>query len=328
MDKDFYDWSSANARRSMIMLAAAALLGLAIAGYGLFTAKGTRSRSVPPEAVALVNQRPILRSDFVTQAEVQYSKPFAELTLEQRVQTLEDMIAEELRMQRGLEIDLSSYDPDVRAALVAGVELEVAADTLARQPTDAELRAWYEANRSRYSSEGMLKLRDFIVTEDSNRNRAEALAAAKTAVAALRGGTPLASVILRYRLKDSGVFVNNGKADTEDIFEFAAAAKLKPWLYEALQPLNSGDISDPVEMDDGVHLLYVGDRRRAVAQGFEAAANQVWNDYKAAVQARVNRGNVQYLRRRADLLVAPDYAAAEAGAAAALAAKTAAVGGG
>src|SRR3974377_825048 len=47
-------------RRSMLFLTLGALLGLAIAGYGLFTAKGIGSRSVPPQDLALVNERPIL----------------------------------------------------------------------------------------------------------------------------------------------------------------------------------------------------------------------------------------------------------------------------
>jgi hypothetical protein len=52
-------------------------------------------------------------------------------------------------------------------------------------------------------------------------------------------------------------------------------------------------------------------RRRAVAQGYEAAANTVWNDYKAAAQARVNKGNLKYLRNRADILIAPEYVESE-----------------
>lgn len=313
-DDGIYDTSRSDVRRSMLLLALGALLGLAIAGYGLFTARGTRSRSVPPEAVALVNQRPILRSDFMAQAQVQFAVPFDELTAAQRAATLEDMLAEELRMQRGLEIDLPSYDPDVRSALVAGVELEVAADVLAQQPTDEQLRAFYEANRGKYSSEGTLRLRDLVATEDGARDRKETLAAAASAIMALRGGTPLATVMQEYRLKDSGRLVNAGKVDLDDIFEFAAQARLTPQLFAALMPLNAGQVSEPVEEADGVHVVYVVARRRPLAQGFEAAKNAVWSDYKAAAQARVNKGNLEYLRNRADILIAPEYVAAGAGA--------------
>src|SRR6202011_586567 len=98
----------------MILLASGALIGLAIAGYGLFTAKGTRSRTVPPEAVALADQRQILRSDFMKQPQTQFVIPFAQTTREQRHRVLQDMITGDLTVQRGLEIDLPSYDPDVR----------------------------------------------------------------------------------------------------------------------------------------------------------------------------------------------------------------------
>jgi hypothetical protein len=94
--EEFFDISKPSVRRSMTLLASGALIGLAIAGYGLFTAKGTRSRAVPPEAVALVNQRQILRSDFMTQTQTQFVLPFAQTTREQRRTVLEDMINEEL----------------------------------------------------------------------------------------------------------------------------------------------------------------------------------------------------------------------------------------
>ena len=153
-----------------------------------------------------------------------------------------------------------------------------------------------------------MRLRDLVVTETSARDRKAALAAAKTATAALRGGVALAGVMQRYNLHDSGVFVNNGKVDMDEIFDFAAEAKLNARLFEALKPLNAGEVSEPVELLDGVHLLYVSTRRRSVAQGFEGAANQVWSDFKSAAQARVNKGNLEYLRKRANILIAPEYA--------------------
>ena len=82
--EEFFDISKPSVRRSMTLLAGGALIGLGLAGYGLFTAKGTRSYAVPPEAVALVNQRQILRSDFMTQTQTQFVLPFAQTSREQR----------------------------------------------------------------------------------------------------------------------------------------------------------------------------------------------------------------------------------------------------
>jgi parvulin-like peptidyl-prolyl isomerase len=305
---DFFDVSKPSNRRSMVLLACGALVGLAIAGYGLFTAKGTRSSGVPAEAVALVNQRQILRSDFMTQTETQYSEPFAQTTREQREKVLEDMINEELMMQRGLEIDLPSYDPEVRNALVAGVELEVTADVVAQQPTSEELHVYYERHRSRYSSEGIMQLRDLVVRTDASRPAAVAHTMAIKAAAEIRAGQPLDAVIQRYGLVDSGRFMAAGHTDLGDLFEFAVRAKVDDPLYNALSPLKDGEISDPVDQSDGVHLIAMIKRRFPVSQTFEQASNRVWADVKREAEAKVRGANLVYLHSRADIVVAPDYA--------------------
>ncbi len=283
----------------MVMLAGGALLGLVVAGYGLFTARGTRTRGVPAEAVALVNQRPILRSDFMTQAQAEFTVPFAETTPQQRDKVLNDMINEELMMQRGLEIDLPSYDPDVRNALVAGVELEVTADVLAQQPSDAELRAFYDAHKERYSSEGVVRLRDLV---------AATRPPATAAVSALRQGQPLQAVIERHGLTDSGRFVDAGHVDLGDIYQFAVHAKVSPELEAAILRLKDGEVSDPIEQPDGMHVVVMLKHRFPVPETFDEAQNRVWTDVKTAAQNKVRAANLLYLHGRADIVVAPDVA--------------------
>ena len=306
--EEFFDISKPSVRRSMILLASGALIGLAIAGYGLFTAKGTRSHAVPPEAVALVNQRQILRSDFMTQTQTQFVLPFAETTPEQRHTVLDDMINEELMVQRGLEIDLPSYDPDVRNALVAGVELEVTADVLSQQPTPEGLRAYYEHHKDKYSTEGVMRLRDLVIKTDASHPAAVAESMALAAVAALRRGQALDAVIKKFDLGDSGRFMDAGHADTGDIFQFAVRAKLDDSLYLATLPLHDGEVSDPVQESDGVHLIAMIKHRFPVPQTFEEASNQVWTDVKKEAQAKVRSANLTYLRSRADIILAPEFA--------------------
>jgi hypothetical protein len=305
--QEFFDIHNTSVRRSMVLLAAGALIGLAIAGYGLFTAKGTRSRGVPPEAIALVNQRQILRSDFMTQTQTQFTVPFEQSTPEQRHKVLEDMINEELMMQRGLEIDLPSYDPAVRNALVAGVELEVTADVLAQQPTAEELRTYYEEHKDKYSSEGVMQLRDLVAKTDVAHPEA-ARATAEAAIAVLRKGQPLEAVIRKFGLVDSGRFMDSGHVDTGDIFQFAVRAKTDDATYNATLPLKDGEVSDPIPLADGVHLVAMIKHRFPVAQSFEEANNRVWTDVKNEAQARVNAANLAYLRSRADIIVDAEYA--------------------
>jgi PPIC-type PPIASE domain len=306
-EQEFFDVSKISVRRSMTLLALGAVIGLAIAGYGLFTAKGTRSHGVPPEAIALVNQRQILRSDFMTQAQTEFTVPFAQTTREQRQKVLQDMINEELMMQRGLEIDLPSYDPDVRNALVAGVELEVTADVLAQQPTPDELHAYYEQHKDRYSSEGVMQLRDLVIKSQPAGAVVEARAAVQSALAALRGGQRLQAVIEKFNLVDSGRFMEAGHGDTSDIFQFAVRAKVDDALYDAIAPLKDGEFAGPVVQADGVHLIAMIKHRFPVPQTFNEAGTLVWTDYKKDAQAKVRAANIAYLRSLADIVVAPGY---------------------
>jgi len=299
---DFFDPSKPQAQRSMAFLALGALIGLGIAGYGLFTAKGTRSHTVPPEDLALINNRPILRSDFMTQVQTQFTVPFAQSTPDERKKVLEDMVAEELQVQRGLEIDLSSFDPDVRAAMVAGVQLEITADVMAQQPSEQQLRDYYAAHKDKYVGEGVLRMRD-LVAKNGN---------ALQAMTALRAGAPVEQIMQRYRLEDSGALMDSGHVDTGEIFEFAAKAKLGAAVYAAAALLHGGEISDPIQQSDGVHVVVMLEHRMPAQQDYATAADKVWTDYKSAAQTRVLEGNVAYLRSRADILLSDDARTLEA----------------
>ena len=59
--------------RALVLMSLAALLGLGLAAYGLFTAKGTSTLVVPPEDVALVNQQPMMRSDYLALLQTLYN---------------------------------------------------------------------------------------------------------------------------------------------------------------------------------------------------------------------------------------------------------------
>jgi parvulin-like peptidyl-prolyl isomerase len=309
---DFFDPSKPQVRRSMAFFALGALIGLAIAGYGLFTAKGTRSHTVPPEDLALVNNRPILRSDFMTQVQTQFTLPFAQSTSDQRKKVLEEMVAEELQVQRGLEIDLPSFDPDVRAAMVAGVQLEITADVMAQQPTEQQLRDYYAAHKDKYVGEGVLRMRDLVAKSGTAMPAEQARANALQAVTALRTGAPVEQVMQRYRLEDSGALLDSGHVDTGEIFEFAAKAKLGAAVYAAAAVLHGGEVSVPIQQSDGIHVVVTLEHRMPAQQDYAAAADKVWTDYKSAAQTRVLEANVAYLRSRADILLSNDARTLEA----------------
>ena len=305
---EFFDFSPANNRRSFTLLALGAVIGLGVAGYGLFTAKGTATNSLPPEDIALVNQKPIYRSDFVIQTQAQYSVPIEQTTPAQRRRVLNDMINEELMVQRGLEVDLPGYDPEVRAALVNGVELQMYADVLAKQPTEEELQAYYRQHRSKYSSIGSFRMRDLMLNNRPDESPAELEQRAQTVVAELRHGARLDDAFLeKHALRDSGKLMQSGKPDMGDIFDFAAEANLSPKVYATAQKLRAGEVSDPLADSDGVHILVMNARNAPRPLDYEAVRPRVWTDIKTDAQEQIKNATYKYLRSKADILAASSY---------------------
>jgi len=292
--------SRVNPRRSLILFAVGALLGLGVAGFGLFTAAGTKVSGVPAEDVAMINGRHILRSDFVTQAQIETALPFDQTSKEQRLKVLNEMIDEELLVQRGLEVDLAASDPDVRMAEVNGVQLQVDADVLASQPSDQQLLAYYNAHKDKYAGEGIMALRDLVIRSDDNAPD-EALAKAKQAAEAFRKGGESDNIAATYDLKDSG------KIERGDLFDFAVRIKLSPELYAAAQKLSAHQASDPIKEGTDIHVLLMEKHEAPPARSFAEARDAALQDYKKDEQTRVENANLRYLKGKADIQLAPEF---------------------
>ena len=289
-------WSLAqpNARRSLILCAAGALLGLAVAGLGLFTAKGTRTASVPAEDVAVVNQVPILMSDYVQQLRALYDVALGQATPVQKSKTLEDMIREELYVQRGVELGLQSDTVEVRQALVGAVEAQSAADAVMAQPSETELHAYYDRNRDSFAGEGMMQLADHVLPRGSS---AAAVAAAAAGLRAAGPNSPAADHIAPR----SGLM-----GDGEE-FYFAARIHLGDRLYAAARGLKAGQISPPVAMPDGIHLLVMTHNVTPVVPPFTEVRDKVLTAFVAAQTKLLTAANERFLRKRADIQIAKDY---------------------
>jgi hypothetical protein len=294
-------WSKEDSRRSLLLCATGAIVGLTLAGFSLFTAKSSSVGYVPPENIAMVNRRPILRSDFLTQTQVETGLSFNETTAEQRQKVLSEMIEEELLVQRGLEVDLAAADPDVRTALVAGVNLQVDAEVLAKQPSELELQSYFDQHRDKYTAEGTMQIRDLIAPLVSDLPLETILETTQYAATAISKGASIDAIMTAYGLKDSGLI------DQRANFDFAVAAKLGEDLYRIATSLAAGEVSRPVRQSDGVHILVMLDRKLPPAVDFLATRDRVWQDVQREARYQVEQANIDYLRSKAEILLAPEY---------------------
>ncbi len=276
--------------RSVALYALGAVVGLILAGFALFTAKGTSTLVVPPEDVALVNQQPIARSDYYLQLKALFNTDYTHTTRAQRQQVLDDMIREELFVQRGKELDVASVDPEVRNAMVSAVEQGIAADVTASRPSDEKLIAYYKDHQAAYSSEGVMTVRDLLFP---------AVTAAEPAAQALRSGIPADTVIAQFHGKDTR------KTDGEE-FYFAAKIHLGDALFNAAKALKAGEASAPIQQPDGVHVLVMAKNVPPVPDTFESARSKVLADYEKDAIARLQKGDSGFFRKRANVLIAED----------------------
>ena len=280
-----------NVTRSLLLMAFGAVCGLGLAGYALFTARGTSTLHVPAEDVALVNQQPISRMDYLAQLQALYGTDLKHATPEQRKKVLDDMIREELFVQRGKELDVASSDPDVRAALVNAVEMEIAADALTSQPSESKLRTYFEAHREKYASEGIMTVHDFVFPSAAPGAAAEAVRVLKE--------KPGPDALSRYKERESG------KAGDEQ-FYFALKIHLGDQLFDIAQGLADGEVAGPIEAPDGLHVLYMASNKRPRPRDFTAVRDRVLSDYRGEAIANLRSGDEGFLRKRANILIADD----------------------
>jgi hypothetical protein len=286
------DPAQVNSLRSFALMAAGALVGLFLAGYSLFTARGVSTLSVPAEDVAVVNQQPISRSDYLILLQTLYGVDFRHATGEQRRKVLNDMIREELFVQRGKELDLSSGDPEVRSALVNAVELEISENAITAQPSEAALREFFARHQDRYVSEGVMTVQDWVFPAGELPDSAALLETLKSAV--LVPDAPA-----RFHAHDSG-------RTKGDEFYFAAKIHLGDQLFASARDLADGAASPPIRLSDGIHVLYMVRNKRPVPFDFAKARPQVLNDYRNQAIDQLKAGDESFLRKRANVRVADD----------------------
>ncbi len=278
----------ARTRRSLILCAVGAALGLLLAGYGLFTAPGTRFAGMPAEDAAVVNGVPILRSDAIQQLSALYGVDLARSTPDQRRKVLDDLIREEIYVQRGVEMGLANDEVEVRQALVSATESKVAQDAMTTRPSEQELADWYANHRPTYATEGVMLLREWLLPRSSGD--------AARAVAVLRGdGSPQATGLR-----------TSGRVDDGEEFYFAAKIHLGNEVFAVARRLSDGQVSDPIKAPDGIHILQMVKNTKPVSIPFDQVRDRVLQDFLADKVARLQAGNERFLRKRADIRVADD----------------------
>lgn len=290
-------------QRSLALPACGIVIGLVVACFGVFRPASQAATAVPPGYVALVNQKGVLMSDFISQTESETGAEFSDTTPAERSRVLREMINEELLVQRGLSLDLPETTTEVRDTMAAAVNAQVVAPLLAIAPTAAQLHAFYDANRSKYTTGGTMTVHDLVLHVGGYQNADQSVAQAEEdaaeAVYQLRSGASIDYVMEHFG------FVDSGRVDNTEELDFAAKIHLGAKLYQVAETLGDGEVSDPIVDTDGVHVLVMDQRQLPSVADFSVARAQVYSDYRQAELARATQENLAVLRSEAQILLAP-----------------------
>jgi len=293
-------------RRSVALPVLGIVVGISIAAAGLFGSGDPPQTHVSPGYAALVNGQGVLMSDFIAQTQIEMQKPFDETTRAERAHVLQEMIDKELLVQRALVLDLPETTTEVRTTMADAVDAQTAAPALAEQPTEAALFAYYREHRSRYQSLGSMQFRDLVLHvggyENTDQTFSQAQADAIEAVYQLRSGAPPDSVAEQFGMVDSAA-VDRGMQ-----FDFAAKLHLGERLYGVASQLSTGQVSEPVTMPDGIHVIVMSIRETPTVEDFPHARAQVYSDFSRWRVLQADRENLAILRHQARILIAEGLA--------------------
>jgi len=159
------DSAARGARAPRWLLLAGLAAGVVMGAAGLRAAPGER---LPPDAVARVDHRLILRDAWLRAVAAVAADRRTPLTGADRRHILERLIDEELLVQHGVALGLVERDARLRSTLVSQVML-AATQSARAEPDEAALRAFYTEQAGRFAPAARLHVRVWRLGGDGAR---------------------------------------------------------------------------------------------------------------------------------------------------------------
>ncbi len=282
--------------RALILLGGGALLGIGLALLGLFRADGRIDAALAPGVAARVKGVPILEETYQRALAALASDRREPLEARDRAHVLDRLIDEELLVQRGVELGLVEVDRTVRKNLVAAVIASVIADTRDADPSQAELRAFYDEEREFFVRPGRLRVRQVFFGVGGGAQATKARLRAEAAADRLAAGEPFESV-----------FAVGDRSVLEIPDALLPAAKLRdyigPTALRAALELEVGEVSRPVRSGTGIHVLQLVDREAPSAPAFESIREALRAEYRRRAGDQALRNYLDRLREGGRVVV-------------------------
>jgi parvulin-like peptidyl-prolyl isomerase len=284
-------------RRSLLLLGAGAVIGIALAAVG---ALRPASQFLARDAVAWVNERPI-PSEVYEQA----LAPFAAggldaMTEVQRSEVLRRLIQRELLVQRGEDIGLVTSDPTVRKSISAAMIRSVVARSEAIQPSEAQLREFFEENRRYFAPPATLQVRQLVFQARSNENASAVLERAQAAHSAIAEGLPFGDAAERYA--DVPLLeIPDALLPTHKLAQY-----IGPTFAERVARLKLLEVSPVMESDSGLRIFQLIGATSSETASYDELEDWVEGAYRRETADRALREYLAHLWVEGDVVLSPE----------------------
>ena len=255
-------------RTARVLLVLGAAVGISLAAVGIVRS-GASTLSIPDEAVALVNGRPLSREAFARFiAAVAAERKLLTLDAPEQRRLLERMIDEELLLQRGIELGLSRFEPTARRAIVSALIASVTADAEVGEPDEPTLRRFHAEHPGRFTRSDRLQL-DVAFVSARERPDPLALRIAGEITRRLRAGEDFERV-REERADDPVAELPAGALPIETVRRY-----LGPTAARTALELEVGEVSEPVRGSAGYQVLRLRERAAGKLAPFAEVREQV-----------------------------------------------------
>lgn len=261
------------------LLIAAVALGILIALTGLVDAG---KAPLGATTAALVNQTPISADEMqsVLQRRTQEGAP-----VDQLLDTLDDMIDEELLIQRASELGILRRDSNVRVAIIQAMEKSILNEERGRNFSRAQIQDFYRDNTALFAEPLRLQLEEIVVEDETQ---------VPALISALREG--ISAKTLAARNDD----VSITRLPAVPLSLDALRRRYRQDFVDRLETAVEGDILTH-KSDQGIHISKILDLREARVPPFEEIHLSVFTELQMQSQDVAYDEYLAWLRQRAEI---------------------------
>ena len=263
------------------------LIGLLLFGVYAYLNRGRIGISSPTQIVLSLDELRTMTAYFEGQW---HRQP----TEEEFQALVEDKIKEEVLYREGLVMGLDKGDTIVKRRMAQKVQFLAEDVATAREPSTAELKAWFEKSSSQFALPSRYSFRHIYFSPDKRgRNAHDDAAKALAKIAGQPEESPLIASADRFMFQDY----------YGDRTPSAIAKEFGPQFAVALEKLKPGSWQGPIESGYGWHLVFVDTVIPGRIPAFEEVESEVKTAWLGEQKAQAREKAYKSLRSKYTVLL-------------------------